>query len=217
MALEFDLFWSFRSPFSYFVVKRIIEIEKTSDVKCNVRIVYPSAFRNPEFFANNDPLWVQYFWRDCFRTAQYLDMPFKWPNPDPVVMDLATRTYPKEQPYIYRLSHLGQAAVEAGRGLEFIDEISSLIWGGKTANWHEGEHLAEATERAGLNLSELDALVMAKSEEYDATIKIAQDAQRAGGHYGVPLMVFGGEPFFGQDRFEQLKWRMEQKGLTQRV
>jgi 2-hydroxychromene-2-carboxylate isomerase len=29
-------------------------------------------------------------------------------------------------------------------------------------------------------------------------------------------MVFDGEPFFGQDRFDQMKWRMEQKGLTKR-
>lgn len=43
-----------------------------------------------------------------------------------------------------------------------------------------------------------------------------QDAQREGGHYGVPLMVFEGEPFFGQDRFDQLQWRMEQKGLARR-
>jgi hypothetical protein len=29
-------------------------------------------------------------------------------------------------------------------------------------------------------------------------------------------MVFEAEPFFGQDRFDQLKWRMEQKGLARR-
>jgi 2-hydroxychromene-2-carboxylate isomerase len=27
-------------------------------------------------------------------------------------------------------------------------------------------------------------------------------------------MVFEGEPFFGQDRFDQLVWRMGQKGLA---
>ena len=46
------------------------------------------------------------------------------------------------------------------------------------------------------------------------TVEANQTAQRAGGHYGVPLMVFEGEPFFGQDRFDQFKWRMEQKGLA---
>ena len=35
-------------------------------------------------------------------------------------------------------------------------------------------------------------------------------------HYGVPMMAFGGEPFFGQDRFDQFKWRLEQHGLKRR-
>jgi 2-hydroxychromene-2-carboxylate isomerase len=30
------------------------------------------------------------------------------------------------------------------------------------------------------------------------------------------MMVFGDEPFFGQDRMDQLKWRMEQAGLAKR-
>jgi 2-hydroxychromene-2-carboxylate isomerase len=28
--------------------------------------------------------------------------------------------------------------------------------------------------------------------------------------------VFDGEPFFGQDRFDQLVWRLRQNGLTPR-
>jgi len=30
----------------------------------------------------------------------------------------------------------------------------------------------------------------------------------------VPTLVFDGEPFFGQDRFELLVWRLEQRGLA---
>ena len=36
------------------------------------------------------------------------------------------------------------------------------------------------------------------------------------GHWGVPTLVFEGEPFFGQDRIAMAKWRMEQKGLQPR-
>ena len=35
-------------------------------------------------------------------------------------------------------------------------------------------------------------------------------------HWGVPTMVFEGEPFFGQDKIELLLWRMQQKGLGKR-
>lgn len=216
MTLSYDLYWSFRSPYSYFVTKRLLALQRDYDVACNVRVVYPIAVRQPEFFDNNDPLWVQYFMRDIFRCAQFLDIPFGWPSPDPVAMDMATRKYPKEQPYIYRLTRLGQAASEAGKGLAFLDEVSSTIWGGSVRGWNEGDHLANAAERAGLNLGELDAKITADPDHYDNAIKASQEAQREGGHYGVPLMVFDGEPFFGQDRFDQMKWRMEQKGLTKR-
>jgi 2-hydroxychromene-2-carboxylate isomerase len=33
------------------------------------------------------------------------------------------------------------------------------------------------------------------------------------GHWGVPTLVFEGEPFFGQDRIETLRWRLDQVGL----
>lgn len=216
MTLSFDLFWSFRSPYSYLVTDRIAAFVKDYDVACNLRPVYPIAVRQPEFFSNSDPLWFSYFMRDIFRSAQFEGIPFAWANPDPVVMDMATRTYPKEQPYIYRLTRLGAAATERGRGLAFIEEVGRLIWSGTVTGWNEGDHLTKAAERAGLDLAELDRQVEAEAERLDSVIAANQIAQREGGHYGVPLMVFEGEPFFGQDRFDQLKWRMEQKGLARR-
>lgn len=216
MTLSFDLYWSFRSPYSYLVTDRIVAFHKAYDVMCNLRPVYPIAVRQPEFFSNSDPLWFSYFARDVFRSAQFADIPFSWAIPDPVAMDPATRTYPKEQPHIHRLTRLGMAAAERGRGLEFIEQVGRLIWGGTVTGWHEGDHLARAAERAGLDLEELDRQIKAEAGRLDAIIFANHDAQREGGHYGVPLMVFEGEPFFGQDRFDQLKWRMEQKGLTRR-
>ena len=35
--------------------------------------------------------------------------------------------------------------------------MSKIIWSGEVDNWHEGDHLAEAVKRAGLDLDELDA------------------------------------------------------------
>ncbi|MBX9944073.1 MAG: DsbA family protein [Reyranella sp.] len=216
MTLRYDLYWSFRSPYSYLVTPRLVALEKAYDVEANVRVVYPIAVRQPDFFVHNDPLWVTYFMRDVFRSAEFVGLPLAWADPDPVAMDRKTKTYPKEQPYIHRLTRLGQAATERGRGLAFLAEVSALIWSGKVKNWHEGDHLARAARRAGLDLAEMDAAVTAEAERLDGVIAASQEAQREGGHYGVPLMVFDGEPFFGQDRFDQLKWRMLRKGLVKR-
>lgn len=216
MTLHYDLYWSFRSPYSYLVTPRLVALERDYDVVANIRPVYPIAVRQPDFFAKNDPLWLTYFLRDIGRSAAFVGLPFRWASPDPVVMDMATRTYPAEQPYIHRLTHLGVAAAERGRGLAFLDEVSRLIWGGAVTDWHLGDHLARAAERAGLDLAELDAAISADPEHHVAMVTANQDAQRVGGHYGVPLMVFEGEPFYGQDRFDQLEWRMKQRGLVRR-
>ena len=216
MSLQYNLYWSFRSPYSYLVTPRLVALERDYDVVANIRPVYPIAVRQPDFFAKNDPLWLSYFLRDIGRSAAFVGLPFRWASPDPVVMDMATRTYPAEQPYIHRLTHLGVAAAERGRGLAFLDEVSRLIWGGAVTDWHLGDHLARAAERAGLDLAELDAAISADPEHHVAMVTANQDAQRVGGHYGVPLMVFEGEPFYGQDRFDQLEWRMKQRGLVRR-
>ena len=214
MTLAYDLYWSFRSPYSYMVTPRLMELEAAYDVACNVRPVYPLAVRTPEFFDTRDPLWTRYFMTDVFREAAFLGLPFRWPRPDPV--QNRNGDYRIPQPYIHRLTHLGVAAVEAGRGLPFLREVSHIIWSGEVQGWNEGDHLARAAERAGLDLAELDAAVAADPDRYAAIVEANQKDQRAAGHWGVPMMVFGGEPFFGQDRLDQLIWRMNAAGLALR-
>jgi 2-hydroxychromene-2-carboxylate isomerase len=211
-----DLYWSFRSPYSYIVVPKLLELERDWDAKVNVKPVLPIAVRQPEFFANSDPLWFSYLIRDCVRSAEFAGMPLRWPRPDPVVMDFATRTYPKEQPYIHRLTRLGVLAAEQGKGLNVLRAVSHLIWSGETQDWHEGAHLARTVASAGCDLAEMDAAQAADAERLDAAIQQNEADQRLGGHYGVPLMVYDGEPFFGQDRYDQLVWRMQQKGMEAR-
>ncbi|MFC3070594.1 2-hydroxychromene-2-carboxylate isomerase [Phenylobacterium soli] len=215
MSLSYDLYWSFRSPYSYMVVPRLIALEAEYDVVCNVKPVYPLAVRTPEFFETRDPLWVSYFMKDVFREAAFLGLPFRWPRPDPVQQ--ANGSYRVPQPHIHRLTHLGVAAVERGRGLAFLKEASHTIWSGEVENWHEGDHLARAAGRAGLDFAEMAEAVDADPDRYAAVVEENQLEQRAAGHWGVPMMVFGGEPFFGQDRFDQMVWRMRQQGLAARA
>jgi 2-hydroxychromene-2-carboxylate isomerase len=215
MTLEYDLFWSFRSPYSYLVTPRLIEFEREYDVKANVRPVYPIAVRIPGFFKQVNPMWPPYLLRDCARIAEMLGIPFAWPSPDPIVMSMATGEVPKEQPYIHRLTRLGVAASARGKGLPFLAEVSGVIFGGVTS-WHLGDHLAGAAERAGLDLAELDREIVRDPDRYESCIAQNEAAQKQAGHWGVPLMVFNGEPFFGQDRFDVLKWRMVRSGLTRR-
>jgi 2-hydroxychromene-2-carboxylate isomerase len=215
MTLTADLYFSFRSPYSYLAMGRYRELSETHNVDIALRPVYPIAIRDPDILFTN-ALQGRYIFIDSARSAQMLGIPYRWPRPDPVVQEMMTRKVSDEQPYIYRLTRMGQAAQRRGKGIVFADEVSKIIWSGEVDNWHEGDHLAEAVKRAGLDLDELDAEAAAQAEELDAEIAANQDALAAAGHWGVPTLVFEGEPFFGQDRIEMAKWRMEQKGLTKR-
>lgn len=218
-ALSIDVFWSFRSPWSYLATPRLLDWSRRYQLDVRLRPVLPIAVRTPEFFERVHPLWFGYFATDLFRVAEYLGLPLTWPRPDPVQVRRGESGRPEalpEQPYVYRLTRLGVLAAEMGRGMEFVDEVSRLIWGG-TENWHEGRHLAEAAERAGLELDGLDRQAAAEAERLDAVIEANQAAHERSGHWGVPTCTFRGEPFFGQDRLELLRWRLEQHGLTERV
>lgn len=185
MILTADIFWSFRSPYSYLAMRRYRAMTERYDLTLNLRPVYPLAIRQPDFFEKNPPGWLRYTFTDVFRLAQYLDIPFGPPHPDPIVQDIATRTIAAEQPYIYRITRMGQAAARQGKSLAFCDEVSQLIWGGAT-DWHEGDHLAGAAERAGLNLAELDAIAVADAEALDAELAANQEALEMVGHWGFP-------------------------------
>ena len=215
MTLSADIFWSFRSPYSYLATRRYRALAEEYDLTLNLRPVYPLAIRQPDFFERSHPSWFRYLFTDVARLSQYLGVPFVPPRPDPIVQNIATRQIAQDQPHIFRLTRLGQAAARRGKSLAFADEVSRLIWGG-TAGWNEDDHLAGAAARAGLDIAELEAEIERESEELDAEIAANQAALEAAGHWGVPTLVFQGEPFFGQDRIDLAVWRMEQQGLTRR-
>ncbi len=216
MSLTFDVFWSFRSPYSYLATGRIVQLAQRYDVDLRVRVVLPIAVRIAGFFDRVNPLWPPYLMRDTMRIAEYLGIPYAWPQPDPIVQDYSTRQVAAAQPYIYRLTRLGALAAERGHGLAFIDEVSKVIWGGQVIGWHEGDHLAHAAARAGCDLADMDATIAREAERLDGAITQNQADLEAAGHWGVPTLVFNDEPFFGQDRIDLLVWRMRQHGLQER-
>ncbi len=217
MDLTVALYWSFRSPYSYILLPRIAALRADYCVTIDLRIVHPAAIRNPAYFARMDPLARPYFLKDSARAAAFHGMRFRRPVPDPIEQDPVTLKIAPEQPHARRLGGLGIAAAERGRGFEFAQQVATLLWDGSVAGWNEGSHLAEAAARAGLDLAELEAAIAADPDRHESVLAANDAALRAAGHWGVPTMVFESEPFFGQDRFEVLVWRLRQHGLAPRA
>jgi len=176
--------------------------------------VLPLAVRDPSFFSPDNVKRAKYIRLDWPRRAAMLGMPHAWPLPDPIVQDMQTYKVAAEQPYIQRLTRLGVEAERRGQGIEFAREVSLLIFGG-TRDWHLGGHLVGAAMRAGLELAAMDAAI-AEPASHDAAIEANQQALAAAGHWGVPTFVFEGEPFFGEDRIDTLRWRLGRRGLEKR-
>lgn len=216
MTLHADLFFSFRSPYSYLAIGRYRAMAEEYDLAIALRTVWPIAIRDPSILFTGSPNVGRYIFIDAARSAQMLGIPYRWPRPDPVVQNLATREIAAEQPHIHRLCRMGQAAERAGRGIAFAHEVATLIWSGTVDNWHEGDHLAGAATRAGLDFAALEAEATDDAAALDREIEANQAALEAAGHWGVPTLVFEGELFFGQDRIAMAQWRMEQKGLVRR-
>lgn len=216
MSFSVDYFISFRSPYSYLSGQRVAQLAGQWDLEIAARPVFPIAIRDPGFFDKVNPMWQPYLVRDTVRVAEMLGIPYGWPKPDPIVQDMETRVIAEHQPYISRLTYLGIEAAKRGRGLEFYRQVSLLVFGGTVRGWDQGTHMEEATGRAGLDLAEMEAAIAGHEETYEAAAAKNQSALNDAGHWGVPTLVFEGEPFFGQDRIEACLWRMQQGGLKAR-
>lgn len=216
MTLDIDFYFSFRSPYSYLAIQQVEAISRRFDVTFKMRIVRPIALRIPGFFKQLNPLQPPYLMRDTARIAERLGIPYRWPQPDPVVMNFATGEVDEEQPYIDHMNRLGVAAEKRGRGLTFALHASRAIWSGNIDNWHQGSVMAEAAEAAGLEMSLLERDVASHPSLYDDEIAQNETEQLKAGHWGVPLFVFNDEPFFGQDRLVDLLWCLERRGLKSR-
>ncbi|MEN0652217.1 MULTISPECIES: 2-hydroxychromene-2-carboxylate isomerase [Hyphobacterium] len=203
-----DVYWSFRSPYSYLATKRLRAMAAARDIPIRPRPVYPLAVREPGFFKSVRPQWVPYLITDVVRLADYLGRPIGMLDPDPIVMDLATGEVEAQQPHIGRLTRLGVLAAEQGeaRGWAFLDAVSSCIWSGQA--WTKGGVLADAVAAEGFDLAVMDKQQADESERLEAVIS-ANETEQAKHHWGVPLMVWRGEAFFGQDRLDLLEWRLD--------
>ena len=214
--LTVDLYWSFRSPYSYLATRRIVAMEAEYELNIRFRVVHPLAIRAPEFFERSNPLMQAYVAMDTRRVAEFLDIPFVWPQPDPVVVDATRRKFAVEQPYIFWLSRLGVEAARQSRGLAFANEVSQILWGGEVRNWHESDHLARAAHRAGLSLTNSKAQSMLVAQTMTLRSQTTTARLNVWG-IGVFQLWYSRESRSSvRIEFEVCMWRMKKHGLVKR-
>ena len=223
--IEVDFFYSMRSPWSYIATYQVQEISLKYNIKFNIRFVYPIALRIKGFFEKIDPLFAPYLIRDASRVAEMKNIPYSWPSPDPIVMEMPNKNSNNElkspnidsnQPYIYRITRLGVLAGLYNKDLEYVCSVAKLIWDGKTKDWDQGNHINNILRNIGLNAEKMNTEIITRKDEIEKIISNNETLHRETGHWGVPVFGFNNEPFFGQDRLDVLLWRLKQNGLEER-
>ena len=215
--MKIDLYFSYRSPYSYLILPRMLKLKEKYDIEINFKVVYPIAIRMPEWFEGKN-FFTFFFFKmiDMRLQAKKLGIPFTSKlKPDPIRQNIMTGKISSHQPYIFDICHLGQMAQMKGVGMEFAFEVSSLIFGG-VKNWNTDENLSEAAKKVGLDLNQLRESVNVHEEEIIGHIKQNQVDQLNAGHHGVPLTVIGDKHFFGQDQFDKIMKTLKENGLKER-
>lgn len=229
--LKVDVFYSMRSPYSYLALQRYTWLNSNYNCDVTIKVIFPVAVRTPGMFSGGTGgghakggRW--YKWQDAVhdtaRAGQYEGVPFRFADPDPIVQNHWPFENPhsgyilplEEQPYIAWLVRLGNAAQLAGRSLEYCNQVSPLIWGGQSDFWPAD--VEAAFNKTGLDYDATIKDIQKNPGKYDAVWQQNDVEFLASGHGGVPCGVFRGEPFFGQDRFNQIFWRLRENGLTKR-
>ena len=246
--LEVSVFWSMRSPYSYLALNRLVWLNSNYNVNVNIRPILPVAVRSTKggkgkagglfglAYKVPDAVW------DTRRQGKYLGVPFNFPVPDPVwqVWDPGDKvpgpknwlfTHPPEkQPYIFWITRLACYASLQGKTLDYINQISYLIWSGVVhpknpeaakdpAKGHWPNYVKEYFNRIdGLDYDKAIAYIRENPKKVDQCWIDNAEGLALTGHGGVPTMIIEGqnEVFFGGDRFDQFLWRLRQNGLNKR-
>ena len=199
-----DFYFSYRSPYSYLILPRMLKLKNEYNLDINFKIVYPLAIRMPEWFKNKNIFFFVPFVMDFKKKAKKLKIPLNMPiKPDPIRQNTITGKISSHQPYIFDVCHMGQVMSRRGKGIEFAFELSTLIWSVK--NWNNDSLLEKVFAEFGEDLYEVRKTAKKDESRIIEEIKNNQEDQKIAGHHGVPLNVYKGKYYFGQDDpFEEL-------------
>jgi 2-hydroxychromene-2-carboxylate isomerase len=188
-----DYFYSFRSPYSYLSAPRVFLLPLRYDVEVRFRGVIPMAMRGQSVPRAKRLHTI----RDVAREARRLGMPFGRIH-DPIGEGAM------------RCLLVAQHAVDAGREPEFVLSAGRAIWS-EAVDVAGDPGLRAVCERAGL---EWEAC---RGALEDPAMRARVDADTAAleelGHWGVPVLVLRGEPFWGQDRIADLESALADAGI----
>jgi 2-hydroxychromene-2-carboxylate isomerase len=186
--LPVDVWFSFRSPYSYLALDRIAELPKRFPIELRLRPVMPMEDRG----IPAPTVKKLYIVRDVKRLADRMGVPF------------GTLADPRGQGVAHCLA-IAKHAIERGRGLEFLLSAARGIWS-EARDVGDYVDLRTVVERAGLGWGEARAAI--GDDSWKAWAAANADDLTAIGLWGVPSFRAGTYQTWGQDRVDFLADRL---------
>ena len=199
---EVRFYFDFSSPYGYLAAERMDEFESRVGVKVLWRpFMIGAAFKQTgQTPLLDQPIRGPYFRHDMERCARAQNTPFCIPDKFPYAALMPTRAFywlESQSPALAR-----KFAKDIYRGY-FADGL----------DMSNPEHVLAAATRHSINASEMRVAVEQdrwKSHTRDITAEAIEM-----GAFGSPFFFYEGEPFFGNDRLDQLEqWIKLHKAQT---
>jgi len=175
-----ELFYSFRSPYSYLCLQRVFAIADAFRLKLDVRPVLPMVMRGMQVPKSK----LVYIARDTSREARRLQVPFgKFADPvgEGAERCLAVFSYAKSEK----------------REREFLQEAGEAIWA-RGVDVATDKGMRKVTGRCGLFWP--DVLAAMEDDAWRTTVEDNRKSMMESGSWGVPTLRLGDFVTWGQDR-----------------
>jgi 2-hydroxychromene-2-carboxylate isomerase len=185
-----EMFYSFRSPYSYLALRRTFAIADAFGVKLDVRPVLPMVMRGMSIPKRK----LLYIARDANREAERLGIPFGRLS-DPVG--------PGAERCIAAFFH----ARSRSRERELLLAAGEAIWS-EGVDVAEDEGMQHVAVRSGLDWPELEEAL--GHDEWRSTVEENRQAMTEAGVWGVPSFKIGKLALWGQDRDWLLARKIEE-------
>ena len=191
-AATIDFWFDFSSPYSYIASEWVEALAARHGRRVQWRAILlgatfqVSGLQPPANF----PMKREYLFRDVRRSAAFAGVPIAIPDPFPIATQNAARVY---------------------WWLQAQDPLRAVAWAraGLRAYFTRGVNLMDIAQlkalcsEAGLDA---DAAESAWNDpQWKAALKGANDAAIAAGVFGAPFFMIDGEPFWGNDRQQQME------------
>jgi 2-hydroxychromene-2-carboxylate isomerase len=184
--LQLDLFFSFRSPYSYVVLPQLIALRDRYGVDVRVRPVLPMVMRGLEV-PKTKRLYIAL---DTKREADRLGIPFGHVC-DPLGRGIG-----------YCMALFFQCIEGSADELERVHSIAKGIW----AEARDVAHLPDLIHLAGrAGIAEADVRGAIEDGTWKEKAQANRDTLTALGLWGVPSLQIGGYATWGQDRIALLE------------